>query len=248
MSDEFIDRTYKALGYKLLERLRVQRFCIVGNGGIGANFAEMLVRSGATKISLIDGSKVEESNLNRTFSFTSGDIRKPKAEVLRSRLQDVRLDGVFVNEIIDSFRTSDESLPQDARQQEVLRREICYADVVFIVTDTNKSRVALERLCRANRIQYASCGVYIDATEGIFEFECAWNPTTPPERENDQGYGPENASYAAIVMEATSVMFAMLLNYLSPNRERLWSRYLRTYNSSFCPIRTCIEYAQGNVQ
>ena len=42
------DRTSKALGDKVMERLRSLRFCIVGCGGTGANFAEMLVRTGAT--------------------------------------------------------------------------------------------------------------------------------------------------------------------------------------------------------
>lgn len=243
MIDDFIDRTYKALGPEILTRLRDQRFCIIGNGGIGANFAEMLVRSGATRLTLIDGSPVEESNLNRTFSFTSLDLEARKAKALRRRLGEIRHDGVFVQEIVDSFRTTDELLPTDVPTQVALQRQICYADIVLIATDTNRSRVALEQLCRQNKIQYASCGVYIDAAAGIYEFECAWNPTTPPDRKDDQDYGPDNASYAAIVMEATSVMFTMLLNYLSPKRDKLWSRYLRTYDASFCPINTCAEYS-----
>ena len=63
------DRTSKALGDKVMERLRSLRFCIVGCGGTGANFAEMLVRTGATRLALIDGAVVKEEDLNRVFGL-----------------------------------------------------------------------------------------------------------------------------------------------------------------------------------
>ena len=66
---DFTDRTAKALGDDVMDKLRTKRFSVVGCGGTGANFAEMLVRSGATQIDLIDGDVVNESNLNRVSSF-----------------------------------------------------------------------------------------------------------------------------------------------------------------------------------
>ena len=84
------DRTAKALGNDVMERLRSLRFCIVGCGGTGANFAEMLVRTGATRLTLIDGSGVEESNLNRVFSFSYSDCGDPKVEALKRRLESIR--------------------------------------------------------------------------------------------------------------------------------------------------------------
>ncbi len=241
MIDEFNDRTCKALGFKLMERLRSQSFCIIGNGGIGANFAEMLVRSGATRIRLIDGSMVERSNLNRTFGFTELDIESRKAKTLRKWLETIQPDGLSVTEMVASFRKLDETLPADRGTQNSIRLWIDCADFVLIATDTNQSRIAIEEYCREKKVQYASCGVYVDANEGVFEFECALNPVTPPDRSDDQDYGPENASYAAIVMEATSVLFSMMLNYMSPGRGKLWTRYVRTYDKDFLPINTIIE-------
>ena len=72
------DRTVKALGDDVMGKLRSLHFCIVGCGGTGASFAEMLVRTGALRLTLIDGSRVEDSNLNRVFSFFPEDYGKRK--------------------------------------------------------------------------------------------------------------------------------------------------------------------------
>ncbi len=98
------DRTTKALGDDVMKKLRSLQFCIVGCGATGANFAEMLVRSGATRITLIDGTKVEESNLNRVFSFSLADSGKPKVKVLEQRLKAIRGD-LKICSLCDNFRS-----------------------------------------------------------------------------------------------------------------------------------------------
>lgn len=87
---DFTDRTAKALGPAVMDKLRTLRFCVVGCGGTGANFAEMLVRSGATHVTLIDGDTVDESNLNRVSSFAWYDVESPKVVALRARLDAIR--------------------------------------------------------------------------------------------------------------------------------------------------------------
>ena len=47
----------------------------------------MLVRSGALNIGLIDGEKIEITNLNRVFCFYENDIEKYKVCVLKNKLQ-----------------------------------------------------------------------------------------------------------------------------------------------------------------
>ena len=72
-------RTTAALGDELMERLSSLQFCIVGCGGTGANFAEMLVRTGANRLVLIDGGCVKKSGLNRVFGFTVQDVGKTES-------------------------------------------------------------------------------------------------------------------------------------------------------------------------
>ena len=240
------DRTAGALGDHVMERLRSLRFCIVGCGGTGANFAEMLVRTGATRLALIDGTEVEDSNLNRVFGFSAADIGKPKVEAIENRLNSIRT-GLDICVLPDSFRRREDIL-ENHRIGQCVRDAVHDADVVFIGTDTNTSRLAIERLCRTKGSgMFLSCGVLVDRESGLFEFECAWSPETPASLADAQGYGPTNASFASIVHEATSVAFTMLLSHLECRRSSFKS-YLRRYDASFRPVETVVDgKSNGNI-
>ena len=140
------DRTTKALGPDVMKQLKTLHFCIVGCGGTGANFAEMLVRTGATQLTLIDGTEVKESSLNRVSSYCKSDRGQHKVEALKERLEAIRTD-VDVRTLPDSFRAQDDIL-SDYPKGHCVRDAVYNADVVFIGTDTNRSRIAIEELCR----------------------------------------------------------------------------------------------------
>lgn len=232
------ERTSKALGEKVMEQLRSLRFCIVGCGGTGANFAEMLVRTGAARLALVDGALVKEEDLNRVSSFSYADVGKPKVEVLKTYLESIRM-GLEICALRDSFRRREEIL-NDHRIGQTVRDVVHDADVVFIATDTNTSRIAIESLCRGKSAgKYLSCGVLVDRGSGIFEFECTWSPRTPGARTADAGYGPDNASFAAIVHEATSIAFTMLLSHLT-YADSTFKSYVRRYDARLQPVRTLV--------
>ncbi|MBN2248521.1 MAG: sulfur carrier protein ThiS adenylyltransferase ThiF [Coriobacteriia bacterium] len=81
----------------LRARLRTCTVAIIGCGGLGSNVAEMLVRSGIGRLTLVDFDTVDERNLNRQFFFRD-QIGAPKVVALAENLQrirsDVRLDLV----------------------------------------------------------------------------------------------------------------------------------------------------------
>jgi predicted ThiF/HesA family dinucleotide-utilizing enzyme len=61
-------------------------FLILGCGGIG-NFLSFAINSfSPTKIILVDGDKIEKSNLNRQFLFSESDIGKYKTDIVRNKL------------------------------------------------------------------------------------------------------------------------------------------------------------------
>ena len=236
----FRARTTAALGDKLIAQLGSLRFCVVGCGGTGANFADMLVRTGARRLSLIDGGNVKASGLNRVLGFLPEDVGKPKVNVLRSRLLATGEDGLDVFALCDSFRSEDQIMDNNPLGQRV-RDEVHDADVVFAATDTNTSRLGIESLCRdKDGGMLLCCGVEIDRALGVYKYECAWSPKTPPERSDAAGYGPDNASFAAIVLEATSVAFNMLLSHLTPGASS-FRRYRRVYDANFVPVETLVE-------
>ena len=234
------ERTTAALGGELMEQLKSLRFCIVGCGGTGANFADMLVRTGARHLSLIDGGIVKESGLNRVLCFTREHVGKPKVEVLERHLRAVAGNRLEVCSLRDSFRRPDEILDDNPLGQ-CARDAVYNADVVFAATDTNTSRLAIKELCRTkDGGMLLSCGVRIDRKAGVYEYECAWSPKIPVDQADAEGYGPENASFASIVLEATTVAFTMLLSHLQ-NSKSQFRYYQRRYDASFTPMETIIE-------
>ena len=152
------ERTTAAIGDELMERILSLRFCVVGCGGTGTNFADMLVRTGARRLTLIDGSTVKKSGLNRVFCFTAKDVGKPKVTVLERHLRAIAGDQLDVCSLYDSFRRPNQILEGNTIGQRV-RDAVHDADVVFAATDTNTSRLAIEELCREMLL---CCGVLVD--------------------------------------------------------------------------------------
>ena len=83
-------------------KIRQARILLAG-AGIGSIIAECALRLGFEKITIIDGDKVELSNLNRQ-NYTVADIGQYKAEALCRRLKsinpdaDIRHVNAFINE------------------------------------------------------------------------------------------------------------------------------------------------------
>lgn len=63
------------------------KILIVGMGGLGIPVALYLVGSGCKNIGIVDGDKIELSNLHRQIAFNEEDIGKYKAETLGKKLQ-----------------------------------------------------------------------------------------------------------------------------------------------------------------
>lgn len=65
---------------------------LLGGAGLGSDIAECALRLGFEKITIIDGDKVELSNLNRQ-NYTRADIGRYKAEALADRLLSINPDA-----------------------------------------------------------------------------------------------------------------------------------------------------------
>ena len=82
-------RSLPLIGEDGLARLAACRVTVVGLGGVGGYVVEVLARSGVGALTLIDGDKVEESNLNRQIAALSKYIGRYKAEVLAERVEEI---------------------------------------------------------------------------------------------------------------------------------------------------------------
>ena len=75
---------------------------LLGGAGIGSIIAECALRFGFETITIVDGDRVEESNLNRQ-NYTKADIGKYKAETLARRLLKINPQAKisFINRFIE---------------------------------------------------------------------------------------------------------------------------------------------------
>ena len=87
--EEWLSRTSLLVGEEALARLQQSHVLVVGVGGGGAYAAEMIVRAGVGRITLLDADEVEASNLNRQLVALCSTLGRPKVDVLRQRLLDI---------------------------------------------------------------------------------------------------------------------------------------------------------------
>jgi hypothetical protein len=95
MRDDYVatglDRSYRALALMREPQDEPMDFsaahiAILGCGGLGANVALFLQRSGFRRFTLIDGDVVESSNMNRQFPLAPEQLGQNKTDALRDRL------------------------------------------------------------------------------------------------------------------------------------------------------------------
>ncbi|KAE8152023.1 hypothetical protein BDV25DRAFT_128318 [Aspergillus avenaceus] len=72
-----------------LEKLRSSFVIVVGCGGVGSHAVASLVRSGVSKVRLIDFDQVTLSSLNRHALATLADVGTPKVHCIRKRLEQI---------------------------------------------------------------------------------------------------------------------------------------------------------------
>ena len=85
----WLSRTQLMLGDEKVENLMGKNVLIVGLGGVGGICAEMIVRAGIGKMTIVDNDIVDESNINRQIQALQSTVKQPKAQVLAARLKDI---------------------------------------------------------------------------------------------------------------------------------------------------------------
>ena len=76
----------------LQSRIKKASVVVVGAGGIGCPVILYLAAAGVGTLTVIDGDKIEASNLNRQIAFSDDDLGKPKARVAQARAQSLNRD------------------------------------------------------------------------------------------------------------------------------------------------------------
>ncbi len=104
----------KEVGPAGQEKLRRAAVLVVGCGGLGVPAMTYLAAAGVGRIGLVDGDRLEASNLHRQTLYSLTDVGKPKVELAAARLHalnpeidirthPVRIDAETAPEIIESY-------------------------------------------------------------------------------------------------------------------------------------------------
>ena len=142
---EWLSRTRLLLGDAAIERLQHAHVMVVGVGGVGAYAAEMIVRAGVGRLTIVDGDTVAESNLNRQLVALHSTLGKPKTEVLATRLLDIN-PGLRLTAEQRYLEVDDISA--------LLEREPI--DFVVDAIDTLAPKIALITYCLRHKIRIVS--------------------------------------------------------------------------------------------
>ncbi len=164
----------KEVGVEGQRRLADARVLVVGAGGLGCPALQYLAAAGVGTITIVDGDRVEVSNLHRQVLFGASTLGQNKAEAAASRLRDLN-DQIAVR-----------ALP-DAATPETLPEWIAGHDVVLDCTDNFETRYAVHDACWNARIPLVQAAVYqsdgwvhvIDPKVDAGCFRCVW-PEPPP--------------------------------------------------------------------
>ncbi|MHB8075140.1 HesA/MoeB/ThiF family protein [Desulfosporosinus fructosivorans] len=118
------------------DQLKLSTSCvaIVGCGGLGGYIAEELARIGVGRLVLVDGDRLEVSNLNRQIMATELNMGQWKVTAAQERLRNVNSE-VNVQAVRGWF---------EAEKGPELFQEV---DLVFDALDSMHIRVELEKVC-----------------------------------------------------------------------------------------------------
>jgi molybdopterin-synthase adenylyltransferase len=154
-------------------KLGASRIVVLGVGGLGGWSAYSLACCGIGEMLLIDGDRVEESNLNRQILYSEADIGRLKAEAAATRL------GAF-----DSSMKI-EVLPKRLEGEEELAEAIAGYDVVIDAADWPAHEIEqwVNNACFAAEIPYITMShfppiarvgpLYVPGVTGCFACQVA---------------------------------------------------------------------------
>ncbi|MCF6139244.1 thiazole biosynthesis adenylyltransferase ThiF [Pseudalkalibacillus berkeleyi] len=149
MNDRYSRQTlFAPIGIDGQQKIREKHVLLIGAGALGTGNAEVLVRAGIGKLTVIDRDYVESSNLQRQQLYTEKDAnnRIPKAMAAKNRLEDINSDVEI------------EALILDATPQE-LERIIEGVDLILDATDNFDTRMMINDISQKHEIPwiYGAC-------------------------------------------------------------------------------------------
>src|SRR5688572_19662425 len=101
--------TVPEIGTEGQQKIAKAKVLIIGAGGLGTPVAVYLAAAGVGNIGIMDGDKVNMSNLSRQFMYREADIGQPKVDLLAARLKEQN-STLYINTIPEMLQSANSSL------------------------------------------------------------------------------------------------------------------------------------------
>ena len=135
------------IGVEGQRKLKSAHVLIVGCGGLGAPVSLYLAAAGVGLLTLVDGDKVELSNLQRQVIFTEADVGLSKAICAQTRLKALN-SHIEVNAVSERLSVDNAEWLIQA------------ADLVIDCTDNFATRYLINDVCKAHGKSWIYASVY----------------------------------------------------------------------------------------
>lgn len=129
------------IGERGQARLRTAHLLVIGAGALGSAAAYYLAAAGIGRLTIVDGDRVDSSNLQRQILHTTADVGRLKVESARKRLSALN-PHVSISVVAEMFgRANAASLLQDV-------------DFVVDATDNYEAKFLINDICVAAAIPF----------------------------------------------------------------------------------------------
>ncbi len=149
--DELLLRSEMLLGQAAMERLQRCHVAVFGLGGVGSYAAEVLVRSGAGMLTLVDQDTYSESNLNRQLGALHSTLGQPKAVVTARRLQEIS-PACRIRPIVGTYTAADRERFWDSYDYVVDAIDLVSCKIDLICTALDREIPIISALGTGNKL------------------------------------------------------------------------------------------------
>lgn len=139
------DRLKKLIGEKSFYTLKNTKVLVLGLGGVGGYVVESLVRSGIGSLTLVDGDRIETSNINRQMIALSSTVGLAKVDAFEKRIKDISKECIVHKKKLFITKENIELLFEEP------------VDYIVDACDTIPVKMELIRQCTKRKIPFISC-------------------------------------------------------------------------------------------
>ena len=128
-----------------IDKIKEKNILLIGIGGVGGYTFETLVRTGIENITVVDGDKFEESNLNRQVLSTLETINKNKTDIAEIRAKSI------------NPKINIKKITKVLTKENIKEINFKEFDYVIDACDTIEIKKEIIRICTKNNIKFISC-------------------------------------------------------------------------------------------